>query len=270
MTDQNHPYRRLNDGFMRGYRVWWLAKGHAASTLTQYLIQLRKLDRVIQRSFRDVDRTVLNEFVVADRESNSAASAAYAARAVRSFYTYLTEEEEIDDNPAKKLTSVKVPDPQTKSTNAESFAQIVNTTRHGKTRPTFLNVRDRALLHLLRCSGVRIGEAARVEVDHILFDRGALLVPQAKSGKPRMVGLDDPAVRALSSYLRRLPEDHQGPIWTTQNGRTVGRNALQEAILRRSKAAGVDVTAHQFRRGYCISWLTDGGSQAGLQTTASL
>jgi site-specific recombinase XerD len=260
-------HRRLNDAFLRGFSSWWLSKGHAQSTLTQYLIQLRKLERTIDRSFREVDQCDLQEFILGDLQTNSASSAAFAARAVRKFYSYLCEEEEIESNPASRVRIPKVPVPPTKAASEEGIARMIWTTRHWKQRPTFLDLRDRALIMLLRSSGVRIGEAARVEVDHILIDQGALLVPKTKSGKPRMAGLDSQAIRALSLYLRRLPDGHSGPIWTTASGRVVGRNALQSALFRRARAAGVDITAHQLRRGYCASWLTDGGSQSGLQTT---
>ena len=127
---------------------WWLAQGYAQSTLTQYLIQIRKLERSVAQSFVELDVTDLRRFVLDDMSRNSPASAACAAPAVRAFYHYLVEEGELHVNPAARVQIPKVDVPPTKAASTEAIKAMIATTRHSKLRPTFLNVRDRALLQL--------------------------------------------------------------------------------------------------------------------------
>jgi integrase len=52
------------------------------------------------------------------------------------------------------------------------------------------NVRDRALLAVLWSSGMRVGEIARMRVEHLDLANGWVIVPETKVRRPRIAPLD--------------------------------------------------------------------------------
>ena len=61
----------------------------------------------------------------------------------------------------------------------------------------------RTLLGLLAVSGLRVGEAIRLDLADIDWDRGLLVVRKTKFGKTRLVPLHPTAMEALDDYIRR-------------------------------------------------------------------
>jgi integrase/recombinase XerD len=68
-----------------------------------------------------------------------------------------------------------------------------------------------ALIGLLWVTGMRIGEAIRLDRDDIDLAGGVLSVRESKFGKSRLVPLHPTATDALSSYLRRRDQLQPGP-----------------------------------------------------------
>jgi len=61
----------------------------------------------------------------------------------------------------------------------------------------------RTLLGLLAVTGLRVGEAIRLDRDDLDVERGLLLVRDSKFGKSRELPLHETTLRALQRYLRR-------------------------------------------------------------------
>jgi integrase len=61
----------------------------------------------------------------------------------------------------------------------------------------------RTLIGLLAVSGLRVGEAIRLDTDDIDWERELLIVRDTKFGKTRLVPLHSTAIEALDDYIRR-------------------------------------------------------------------
>jgi integrase len=72
----------------------------------------------------------------------------------------------------------------------------------------------RTLIGLLAVTGMRIGEAIRLDLDDIDFTNGLLLVRRSKFGKSRELVLHPTTLRALADYLR-FQRDQLHPAPTT-------------------------------------------------------
>lgn len=74
----------------------------------------------------------------------------------------------------------------------------------------------RTLIGLLAVSGLRVGEAIRLERDDLDAEHGLLHVRDSKFGKSRQLPLHETTVRALQRYLRRRPRLHPRPRVQTE------------------------------------------------------
>jgi integrase len=67
------------------------------------------------------------------------------------------------------------------------------------------------LIGLLAVTGMRVGEAIRLDRDDLDLASGVITVRQSKFGKTRLVPLHPTAVTALRSYLRQRDQMHRRP-----------------------------------------------------------
>lgn len=72
-------------------------------------------------------------------------------------------------------------------------------------RGHWIQLRNRALLRLLRDTGIRIGEAANVKVADLDLLGRVLTIPESKSRRPRDVRLHKATVEAIQAYLLCRP-----------------------------------------------------------------
>lgn len=108
-----------------------------------------------------------------------------------------------------------------------------------------------ALIGLLAASGLRVGEALRLDQDDVDLGRGLLTVRMTKFGKSRQVPLHPTTVAALAGYARRRDQLCQRPkapsfflnSWATRPHVTVVHKTFRELCHR----AGVQDFRHPGR-----------------------
>ncbi len=187
----------------------------------------------------------------------SGATIAVDVRALRCFYRWRSEMLDVPD-PSSTLKLPKIPEPATESVSLETLTKVLASI------PTAgrWNARDRAILFVLWGSGARLSEVARMTVADLNFTEGTFTIATAKTRRPRTVALTPETIRALKAYLRHPRRGSH--LWVGSQGR-FGAEGIKQMIQRRSQAAGVHVTAHQFRRGLAERWLGAGGSETWLR-----
>jgi site-specific recombinase XerD len=132
---------------------------------------------------------------------------------------------------------------------------------HGEARAILAQVRNpihRASFQLMYACGLRIGEAAKVEVRDIESAEGLLRVI-GKGDKERRVPLPE----GMLAELRRLWPSHHNPRWVTPNRSGTGpvsKNALWRTFRLAVRAAGIKrpVSPHSLRHSYATRLLEQG------------
>lgn len=114
------PCSRINDNFLQSFSASWRAEGLAEQTLREYVRHLRGFARCLDGSFIEATRQDLEAYVTAEMGRLSPSTAAYATRALKRFYGWLTDEEDLGSNPALRLKTPKVPEPVTKIAKQEN------------------------------------------------------------------------------------------------------------------------------------------------------
>lgn len=79
-------------------------------------------------------------------------------------------------------------------------------TAAGRWRPRLSAATMQTLIGLLTVTGMRIGEAIRLDRDDLDLEHGRLVIRNSKFGKSRQLPLHTTTTRALDAYLRRRDE----------------------------------------------------------------
>lgn len=137
---------------------------------------------------------------------------------------------------------------------------LTSTVRHPVRAATL-----RTLLLMLYCTGLRPGEAVRVDVADVDLDQRTFTVRESK-GKTRFVPFGDDVAEILRSYLqirRRLVPSASGAFLVRPNGTAVPAAVASMAIRRLLRAAGLKPISgrrgprpYDFRHTFAVHRLT--------------
>ena len=170
----------------------------------------------------------------------------------------------IDTDPTAGIRmpqEVVVPQPIVSDDDLKALLETCNGT-------TSADIRDRALLLVMASTGARRAEIATLRVSDVDLDLGAVLIRNGKGGRSRTAFLDTRSRRALIKWIIHADIGGHDPLWRSQRGNALNGDGIKQVIKRRSRRAGIHVTAHQFRRRLAAKWLLEGGSEVGLRTAA--
>lgn len=137
-----------------------------------------------------------------------------------------------------------------------------------------LDLRDAALIAILRGTGLRRAEVAALELGDLNLETGALSVRRGKGDKDRTVYLPQSAIAFVRGWLSvrgREPGPLLCPI--RKGGRIEFRSMCADAVLkilrRRAQLAGVEsFSPHDFRRTFCSDLLDAGVDIVTVQKLA--
>jgi integrase len=138
----------------------------------------------------------------------------------------------------------------------------------------------RTLIGLLAVSGLRVGEAIRLDTGDIDWDRGLLVVRETKFGKTRLVPLHPTAIDALEDYLQRrgrlypCPESRTPAVFISATGTRLIYNCVNLTFLMLARHAGLRARSptcrprvHDLRHTLAVRTVLDGyRSDADVQS----
>jgi integrase/recombinase XerD len=232
-------------------------------TIYKYELLSRQMERFAQdyglRFLTEFDLPALRKFRASWPNQNL--GALKKLEYLRAFFRFAHECKWIDENPARKLESPKVKQTPTMPFTPEQMTRILAACekygmkcRGGKYRGPENARRIRALLLLLRHSGLRIGDAVTLERGRISGDK--LFLYTAKTGTPVYVPLPDFVMTALEA----VPKISDGYFFCSGESKTASATGdWQRALKGVFKEAGIpDGHAHSFRDTFAVGLLQAG------------
>lgn len=158
---------------------------------------------------------------------------------IRSFFSWLYEEEYIEKDPSRRIKPDKTePKPRTayKDIQIEALKQSCKT------------LRERAIIDLLTSSGIRIAECARLNRSDVDFMQREIRV-FGKGEKWRTSYIDASAVVSLQSYLASRTDDNPALFVSSRRPhKRITTGAIRRALHGLTEDSGVeDIIPHRFR-----------------------
>jgi site-specific recombinase XerD len=186
--------------------------------------------------------------------------------AIRTFYRYMVEREELGQNPADLVSSPRRPRRLPRSLGKDEVATLLDRIPAG----TPLELRDRALFELAYSCGLRCQEIVDLEVRAVDFEAEELRV-LGKGAKTRIVPIGEPAQRALERYLERgrpalAPRDEPA-LFLSRNGRRLSPSDVRRRLRAWLRHAGLSagVSPHALRHSFATHLLEGGADLRTIQ-----
>jgi site-specific recombinase XerD len=163
--------------------------------------------------------------------------------AVRRFYSYLKDEEELQiSNPVIKGLALRLPKPlpqHIQDSDAIIFFRSVK-------KP-----RDMAMFMIMLRCGLRVEEVANLTLWAIDYTRSQIMIKCGKGAKDRVVYISNDAAETLAAYLRIRPITKEQRIFLNEKGSERGKpisvRGIQKRIEYYAKKSGIHVSCHQLR-----------------------
>jgi len=222
------------------------------------------------RDWKRIDHVVIRGFLSHLYEKGlGKTSVARALAAVRSLYRWLAQEGIVEQNPAKLVSTPKIPK---KLPRVPTIEEINSVFDGAMPDASAFPERDRLLFELLYGCGIRNSELIGINLEDVRVSAEAILI-RGKGKKVRYVPFGGAAAQALSGYLpvrQKLLADkrkstgallvnHRGGRLTT---RSVGRIVKKIAV---AKGLSPDVHPHTLRHAFGTHMLEEGADLRAIQ-----
>ncbi|OUS33164.1 hypothetical protein A9R01_09900 ['Osedax' symbiont bacterium Rs2_46_30_T18] len=182
----------------------------------------------------------------AQRQQLSTASTARLVSSIRGFFDYLRRRQIIDTD---LLLGLKLPAPvtiknRTATIDLKALLDFIV--------DDFISARDRAMLALISCSGIKVAEVAALDLFSVDFARKALIID--RQGHPAaIINIPENTLAAVKSWFtyRSGQLAIEPALFIAKSGRRLSIRAIQLRIHTRGRKMGLlGLNANQLRHQY--------------------
>jgi integrase/recombinase XerD len=223
-----------------------------------------------QKPLNGVDAVFLSAYLTIRRNTDKidTRTAAKAVSALRSFFRFAMDEGLVKDNPAFLLESPKrkmrLPEVMDRKTVEELLAKVDISTP--------LGMRDKCLFELIYSAGLRVSEAAGLNIKDIDINSGTAKV-KGKGNKERITLFGAEAAGILTEYLREARPKLAGKtnkshaLFIGRSGKRLSRKSIWKNYAKSAAIAGTSSHLHTLRHSFATGLLKGG---ADLRTVQEL
>jgi integrase/recombinase XerD len=235
-----------------------------ASDLTRFATWLDDQAAVLD----DVDESTVAGFLVSlSQQGRSARTQARALSSIRGFFRFLVDEHRRERDPTELLEGPKLIARLPDILNRDEVLRLLQTPTGDKPN----RVRDRAMLHTMYASGLRVSELVDLDLGDVNLEEGFLAV-LGKGNKRRIVPLGGHARAALSEYLTEVRPKWAKPsarsCFVTARGKAMTRQSFWSIVKKYARAAGItkSISPHKLRHSFATHLLAGGADLRSVQT----
>ncbi len=238
-------------------------------TISAYRNDINQFHRWLQarpeiRSWGDVKRTDVQDYLLhlkgSEERAYAPATQARKIAAIKSFFHFLTADEQLVQDPTTDLVSPRV---QKYWPKAITIQQVNALLEHTARNHSPEGQRDHAMLELLYATGVRVSELVNLDLEHISSE-GQHLRCIGKGRKERLVPIHERAMAAVCSYIEHarpklLRDKEERALFLNHRGHRLTRQGFWLILKSYSAAAQVDgITPHTLRHSFATHMLNGG------------
>ena len=240
-------------------------RGASEHTIRAYRKDLEMFMGSLQEGSDLPDTSDVRSFLASEVSSGHAKStASRRLAAVRSFYKYLHREGIVKKNPAKLVTSPKLPKTLPKFLSVDEAFELMD-----KPEPIgFEAARDKAILELAYSSGLRVSELVGLDIGDIDAKQTTVRV-RGKGKKERMVPVGGKALDAVKAYMveRMLKGMNERALFLNKRGQRLSDRAVRRMVRKYSNMMAMSgkVTPHTLRHTFATHLLHGGADLRAIQ-----
>jgi len=246
-----------------------IEKGLSFNTIDAYRRDLGKLAAFLAGiPGAELAPSALGRYLDWLRDSGlSSRSLARHLSTLRSFFAYLVREGLIRADPTAGIRSPR----QWHKLPAYLSVGDMEKLLEAADPATPVGLRDRAMIHLLYASGLRVSELCRLQLTDLNEELGVVRV-FGKGNKQRLVPVGRPALEALRAYLlqgrpallKRRPSPY---LFVSLRGRPLTRQAFWKLLAGYARRAGLvrRVYPHMIRHSFATHLLEGGADLRSVQ-----
>ena len=243
-------------------------KGLAENSVAAYkrdLARLEQFSKDEELNVINLNRIDLRAFIADLSISGlSPSTVGRIVSAVRGFYKFLLMDGHIKKHPAEDLDIPKKGFYLPKFMNEEEVEKLLSQPDVSKE----IGLRDRAIMEMMYASGLRVSEAANIQIDDIDIDAG-ILTCKGKGNKERKVPIGKSAVEWLKAYLsKRRKHEHikLSNLFVSSANQPISRHTIYEVIKEYAEKAGLkNVSPHTLRHSFATHLVQRGADSRSVQ-----
>jgi integrase/recombinase XerD len=204
--------------------------------------------------------------VESGRQGLSARSTSRRLSALRGFFRFLLQEKAIPTDPTTILERPKLRRRLPKVLSQDEVLRLVD----APDPTTDRGLRDRAMLHLMYASGLRVSEVCGLKLADLDRQRG-LVAAFGKGGKRRLVPVGEVALGHLDRYLDDVRPRQSSPretvLFVSPRGGNLTRQGVWKLIKAYARGAGIltPLSPHKLRHSFATHLLRGGADLRAVQ-----
>ncbi len=272
MSDEFDLNKKLYINFLR------TEKSLSENTIVSYSFDIEKLFHFLRdvrfiTKLNDVNEELITDFLKfvrsapAREKSYSAKSLARIISSLKSFFKYLESEELIKSNPLGNIETPRTLRALPECLTIEEMDLLLSKPDVNEK----LGLRDKALLETMYACGLRVGEAAALEISNIYSAEGFVRV-FGKGSKERIIPIGRTALKFISKYLsesRNFLKNKKSAAYVFLNfrGGMLSRMGILDIIRKYARIAGIKkpVHPHTLRHSFATHLLQGGADIRVIQ-----
>ena len=235
-------------------------EGLSELTLADYFRELVMMDSVIRKPTVNITTADIRLYL-SGKDDNMVSTTSKKLSVIKTFFSWLVDEEIILKNPANRIRPMKQPKRLPKALSATELEQL---------REACQTLRERAMLEVMYSTGCRLSEIANMELAKVDWVSNSLTVI-GKGDKERVVYLNPKARYHLENYLdeREYEENDCDYVFSTSRRpyRKMSNKSIQEEVNNIAARTTIDknITPHVFRHTMATLAIDNGIELGDLQ-----
>jgi integrase/recombinase XerD len=256
------------DDYIQHLRV---ERGLSRHTVDAYAHDLTRFGASLLEEGVSLDRVdetrVAGHLVALSQSGLGARSQARALSSIRGFFRFLVQDGRHALDPTELLEGPRLLKKLPDVLNRDEVLRLLAAPAGVKPN----RIRDRAMLHTMYASGLRVSELVNLELGDVNLDEG-FISALGKGSKRRIVPLGAHARAALASYLGevrpRWANAASRACFVTARGKGMTRQGFWSLVKRYARAAGITkpISPHKLRHSFATHLLAGGADLRSVQT----